>query len=86
MLREPGLAPYFQCVLTQPGTMVELTILGETTDYLSPDERAVIAKRLQNRIKATIGITAAVDIKDPGAIERSVGKARRIVDMRGKAG
>jgi phenylacetate-CoA ligase len=86
VLREPGLAPYFQCVLTQPGTMVELTILGETTDYRSPDDRAAIATRLQNRIKATIGITAAVDIKDPGAIERSVGKARRIVDMRGKAG
>ncbi len=86
VLREPGLAPYFQCVLTQPGSMVELTILGETTDYLSPDARAAIATRLQNRIKATIGITAAVDIKDPGAIERSVGKARRIVDMRGKAG
>jgi phenylacetate-CoA ligase len=85
VLKEPGLAPYFQCVLTQPGTMVELTVLTETTDYMSPEARAEVAKRLQHRIKATIGITAKVDVSDPGAIERSVGKARRIVDQRPKA-
>lgn len=84
VLKEPGLAPYFQCVLTQPGTMVELTVLTETTDYMSPEARAEVAKRLQHRIKATIGITAKVDVSDPGAIERSVGKARRIVDQRPK--
>ena len=84
VLREPGLAPYFQCVLTQPGKLVELTVLAETTDYMSPEARAEIGKRLQHRIKATIGITAKVDVRDPGAIERSVGKARRIVDQRPK--
>jgi phenylacetate-CoA ligase len=84
VLREPGLAPYFQCVLTQPGKLVELTVLAETTDYMSPEARAEIGKRLQHRIKATIGITANVDVRDPGAIERSVGKARRIVDQRPK--
>jgi phenylacetate-CoA ligase len=85
VLREPGLAPYFQCVLTQPGKLVELTVLAETTDYMSPEARAEIGKRLQHRIKATIGITAKVDVRDPGAIERSVGKARRIVDQRPKS-
>ena len=84
VLREPGLAPYFQCVLTQPGKLVELTVLAETTDYMSPEARAEIGKRLQHWIKATIGITAKVDVRDPGAIERSVGKARRIVDQRPK--
>ena len=59
-------------------------MLAETTDYMSPEARAEIGKRLQHRIKATIGITAKVDVRDPGAIERSVGKARRIVDQRPK--
>ena len=38
----------------------------------------------QHRIKAYIGVTAAVSICDPGDIERSVGKAKRVIDMREK--
>jgi phenylacetate-CoA ligase len=40
------------------------------------------ARDLQRVIKSYIGITAAVSVCNPGAIERSTGKAKRIVDRR----
>jgi phenylacetate-CoA ligase len=40
---------------------------------------------LAHQIKALIGVTAAVRAVEPGAVERSAGKARRVIDLRGKA-
>jgi phenylacetate-CoA ligase len=50
------------------------------------DESARIgsAHELAHRIKSLIGVTAEVDIVPPGGIERSGGKAKRIVDLRSK--
>ena len=84
ILRQPGLAPYFQCVLTQPGNMVELTVVVETLVHEEPERANSISADISHQIKARIGTTAAVEVRDPGGIERSVGKARRIVDLRPK--
>ena len=40
------------------------------------------AKVVVARIKDTIGLTTRVVVEPPGAIERSIGKARRVVDKR----
>ena len=42
------------------------------------------AHELAHRIKSLIGITAEVEAIPPGGIERSIGKAKRIVDLRPK--
>jgi phenylacetate-CoA ligase len=39
---------------------------------------------LSHLIKALIGVTATVETVAPGAIERSAGKAKRIIDLRPK--
>ncbi|HEX2705232.1 MAG TPA: phenylacetate--CoA ligase PaaK [Candidatus Lustribacter sp.] len=82
VLSEPALAPYFQCILTQPGNMVELTVLVEPHQRMSHPDKLDISRRLQHRIKATIGISCTIDVQDPGRIERSIGKARRLIDKR----
>jgi len=82
ILAEPGLAPYFQCVLTQPGNMLELTVLAESTKTLGDADRVELEKRIGKRIKDNIGTTAKIEVRAPGGIERSVGKARQIVDTR----
>lgn len=84
VLAEPRLSPYFQCVLTQPGRLVELTVLVEPLVRLGVGEADEIARVLEGRIKAHIGTTVRVEVREPGSIERSVGKARRIVDERPK--
>jgi phenylacetate-CoA ligase len=83
VLEEEGLTPYFQCVLTRPGRLDELTVNVEAEPSVAPETRAEIARRLQHDIKSRIGTTAKVNVVEPGGVERSVGKARRIVDQRG---
>jgi phenylacetate-CoA ligase len=83
VLAEPRLSPYFQCVLTQPGRMVELTVLVEPLEGLEAGAADDIARTLQHAIKTHIGTTCRVEVRAPGSIERSIGKARRIVDERG---
>ena len=86
VLAEPLLAPYFQCVLTQPGRMVELTVLTESHEVLAGADKDALARRLEGRIKDRVGSSCRVEVRDPGSIERSVGKARRIVDERPREG
>ena len=79
-----GLTPHFQCVLTRPARLDELTVNVEGAPGLPADRRAAIARDLAGRIKSRIGTSAQVVVLAEGGIERSVGKARRIVDQREK--
>lgn len=78
----PGLTPYFQCVLTRPDRLDELTVRAEAEPHLSPADREALGRTLASQIKTRIGTSAAVEILGEGGVERSVGKARRIVDQR----
>jgi phenylacetate-CoA ligase len=46
--------------------------------------RAACNHDLAHQIKGLIGVTATVATLAPGAIERSGGKAKRIIDLRPK--
>ena len=45
-------------------------------------DRIALARELQHRIKTLIGVSTRVDVLDPNGIERSQGKARRVIDQR----
>ena len=60
--------------------MVEARV-GADLDQVRPKAAAELAKSIKDRI----GLTAAVTVKAPGEIERSQGKARRVIDRRPKA-
>jgi phenylacetate-CoA ligase len=40
------------------------------------------SKELIHHVKAVVGVTVRVNVVDPGAIDRSLGKAKRVLDMR----
>jgi phenylacetate-CoA ligase len=82
VLQVPALSPHFQCVLTRPGRLDELTVRVERRADATPDAAAAGGRRLAELIKNRIGVTVAVDVLDPDGVERSVGKMRRIVDER----
>ena len=82
VLALPGLSPYFQCVLTRPERLDELEVVVEAGEDAPAAAYAGLGVELGGRIKERIGVTAAVRVVQPGGIERSVGKARRIVDER----
>ena len=81
-----GLAPHYQVVLTREGRLDELEVRVEALPFLlKAAERAISAAELGNHIKSVIGVTARITVTDPGGIERSQGKARRVIDRRPRA-
>jgi phenylacetate-CoA ligase len=83
ILREPGLSPHFLCVLSRPARLDELALRVEARPgAATAAERKRSADVLANRVKQNIGISVMVDVSEPGSIERSLGKARRILDLR----
>ena len=85
ILRCEGLAGHYQLELTREGRMDELRIHVEARpEHASEAERAASGDLLAHHVKDMIGITAAVVVTAPGEVERSQGKARRVVDRRPK--
>ncbi|MFD4034594.1 phenylacetate--CoA ligase PaaK [Streptomyces sp. NPDC058637] len=82
VLRTPGVAPHFQLRLTRQGRMDALTVRAEARAGATPDERAAAARLIAAAVKDGVGVTVGVEIVDPETLERSVGKIRRIVDLR----
>jgi phenylacetate-CoA ligase len=85
LLTIPSLSGHYQIILTREGRMDHMEIKAEIrpeADY--PETRKSAADRLSQAIKETIGITAQVNVLDPEGIERSLGKARRVIDRRPK--
>ena len=85
LLRCEGLSPHYQIELRRDDRLDVLRILVEARpDYADEASRASQAVLLAAHIRNNIGIGAEVVVGDPGKVERSAGKARRIIDMRPK--
>jgi phenylacetate-CoA ligase len=79
------LTGHYQIEVTRTGRLDEVTVLVEARpEALDPALLRLEAQRAEARIKHRIGLTATVVIEPPGAIERSMGKAKRVIDRRGK--
>jgi phenylacetate-CoA ligase len=82
ILHTPSLAPHFQCILSRSGRLDEMSVHVERRPDATPEDAAVAGTHLRGLIKRTIGVTVDVTVLDPERIERSLGKARRVVDTR----
>ncbi|MGV0155645.1 phenylacetate--CoA ligase PaaK [Rhodococcus sp. GB-02] len=84
ILTVPALAPQFQCVLDRPGRMDTLTVRVEARPDAAISDHAAASSALQKLVKNKIGVTVEVNVLEPGGLERSIGKARRLIDQRPK--
>jgi phenylacetate-CoA ligase len=82
ILAVEGLTPHYLCVLTRPGNLDELTVRVEAHASVPAGDRAALGTTLAGRVKDRVGVTIAVDVVEPHALERSLGKAKRISDQR----
>jgi phenylacetate-CoA ligase len=84
ILKRSELAPHYQCILTREGPLDDLTVAVETRPGTAPDSPAArsAAQLLQHDIKSFIGTTARIELRAEGGVERSAGKARRVLDQR----
>jgi phenylacetate-CoA ligase len=84
ILKHEALAPHYQLEITRPKSLDELTVLVERAPGARSADGDAAGARLAHLVKSMIGVTAEVRVVQTGVIERSVGKARRVVDKRPK--
>ncbi len=83
ILRSEGLSPHFYIELGKTDRMDTMTVNVEALPGSSAEDvRIGMAAELQTLIKNNIGVTSMVHVVEPETIERSMGKAKRIVDNR----
>ncbi len=75
-------APHYILEVTRPDRLDELAVIVETREVLPPDAMLVLADHGAHLIKARVGVTTTVRTVAPGSIERSQGKAKRVIDKR----
>jgi phenylacetate-CoA ligase len=84
ILKQPVLAPHYQCILTREGPLDCLTVAVEAGSGYAHDghQAQAAAERLAHEIKVYVGTSARIELRPTGGIERSLGKARRVLDQR----
>jgi phenylacetate-CoA ligase len=85
LLRVEGTAPHYLIEISRPGSLDEVVVKVEIRPRDFSDEmRQMIAlhERIDREIHAVTGIRMRVELVAPGSIERSAGKAKRVVDHR----
>ncbi|GEB47513.1 phenylacetate-coenzyme A ligase [Streptomyces cacaoi] len=82
VLRTPALAPHFRLQLVRQGRMDGLRIVVEARAGVPAHEREAAGAALMRAVKEEVGVSVRTRVVAPGTIERSVGKFRRVQDLR----
>ncbi|MEU0409407.1 phenylacetate--CoA ligase PaaK [Streptomyces griseorubiginosus] len=82
VLRTPGVAPHFQIELSRRERMDHMTVRVEARPDTPDDEREAAARSIAQGVKDGVGVTVGVTVVDPDTLERSLGKLRRVKDLR----
>ncbi|MFA5206743.1 MAG: phenylacetate--CoA ligase [Lentisphaeria bacterium] len=80
-----GVQPHYLLVLTRDGALDNLEVRVEVQPEVFSDEIKVmegLQRRIHDKIKQLLGLSAKITLVEPGAIERSAGKAKRVLDQR----
>lgn len=78
-------APHYQLIVDRINNLDVLEIWVEMTPSIFSDEVKKledIEKKIKGEIESTLGISAKVKLVEPRSIERSEGKAKRVIDKR----
>ena len=85
LLRVQGVEPHYRLLVDREGSMDTLTVEVEMSEATFSDEMRVLMhfeRRLEADLKAALGIQATCVLVNPRTIERSEGKAKRVIDRR----
>lgn len=85
ILKLPELSPHYQLELLREGNMDSVRVkveLRREFDHISDEDLLAVRQNLNHKIKTFIGISTEIDVLDPNAITRSLGKAQRVIDKR----
>jgi phenylacetate-CoA ligase len=77
--------PHYQIVVERKGALDELEILVEVNERIFSDEikrLEDIERKIEKEVESTLGISVKVKLAEPKSIQRSEGKAKRVIDKR----
>ena len=77
--------PHYQIILDRQDALDSIEILVEVNDKVFSDELKVLqslSRKIHDRIKSVLSISAKITLVEPQTIARSVGKAERVIDKR----
>ena len=88
ILKAPGLSAHYLLEVSRPRHLDELAVRVEVKPEFAQAGDAAwsrAARDLEHHIKSYVGVTTQVVLVAPGVVERSAGKAKRVIDTRPKA-
>ncbi len=80
-----GIEPHYMLIVDRQGTLDTLTVQVEVSEHLFSDEIKVLqalSRRIEKEIKDMLGVTCTAKLVEPKTIQRSEGKAKRVIDNR----
>ena len=83
ILKIDGISPHYQIELSKSGPLDVMKVRVEAAPgNEDADRRGALAAQLAENIKQNVGISAEIDVTPVGKVDRSAGKAVRIIDRR----
>jgi phenylacetate-CoA ligase len=85
IMETDGIEPHYQLVVDREGRLDTLTVKVEVDEAIFSDEvknLQTMERSLENNIKEVLGVSAEVRLVEPKSIQRSEGKAVRVIDKR----
>jgi phenylacetate-CoA ligase len=84
ILRDEALSGHYVIELTRSGALDDLLVRVEARTALEEAAATRSRDELVRRLKGMCGLSAEIEIAAPGGVERSMGKALRVIDRRPK--
>ena len=72
-------------IVEREGNLDTLTVQVEVQEQFFSDEikaLQALTKKIKHNLESTLGISVTVQLVEPKTIERSAGKAKRVIDKR----
>ncbi len=85
LMQIPEVGDHFQVIITRNGTLDEITVRVEMRDEVFTGELSDLQKiqhKVQKALQKELNLRTNVELVEKGTIERSMGKAKRVVDLR----
>lgn len=85
LVGDERLSPHYQLELDRDGALDVLSLKVEPQPGTTGSDPVALSAELQETIKQRLGVSVAVWVQEPGSLQRSEGKAVRLVDLRAKS-
>ncbi len=82
VLQQSGLAPHYQLRVSRSGNLDTLTVIVEAENIGAFEQLDAIGTSLKGEIKNYVGVSTTIEVREPGKVPRSEGKAVRVIDDR----